>query len=285
MHLEDIIDLRDRLRNSIREGWITAYADEGELDEALRNLVGTILAGAVDEGSVEIFSEKSPTNVLVFGELLSLFPDAWFLFVVRDPRDVVASMLEVGDRGRREGRTMQPFTRDVVSAASFLQSCVESGLAARESEPDRVEIVRYEDLVSDPEGATRELCEWLELEWSAKMLRPGEKEHPGEDAIVDGVWYDEERFYSDPSEDRVGSWRDRLNPAEKVAVRRAFARWSPATELGYEPSEDGLGALTRLQGYARYGLSRALHRLAGGLQTLAAGLGGVSRRLTRFPRR
>lgn len=277
LHLRDVIHLRSRLRNSVHEGWITQYADEKELDEVFRRFVRELLDGAFPREGVQIFSEKSPQSAIVFEELVELFPDASFLLMVRDPRDVVASMLEVGERGRREGRTMQPFTRDVISAVNYLRECARAGTAGRDAAPSRVEIVRYEDLVTDPEGTSRGICSFLGLDWSSEMLRPGEKEHAGRDAIVDGVWYDEERFDSDPRTDSLGSWRERLRPAEKVAVSRALGSEDAYRELGYDLTDSDMTRGTHAMAFIRYGTARLIQRIARRLGALSDAVDSAGR--------
>lgn len=103
-------------------------------------------------------SEKTPRNVLVFSELLSVFPTARFIHVVRDPRAVVASLLQVGKRqkkrGRKQGRGMDTAT----AAINHVKAHVCAGLAASAAAPERILTVVYEELVTNPEKETKKLC-------------------------------------------------------------------------------------------------------------------------------
>lgn len=57
-----------------------------------------------DAGNTKFYSEKTPGNVLIFDELLEIFPKARCFHVVRDPRGTVSSMLEVGKRALKQGK-------------------------------------------------------------------------------------------------------------------------------------------------------------------------------------
>ncbi|HET6380044.1 MAG TPA: sulfotransferase [candidate division Zixibacteria bacterium] len=92
--------------------------------------------------------------------VLREFADARILHMVRDPRDRYASVI------RRWKRV-----RGGVGAgtAAWLASV---RLAERNTSnhPERYRIVRYEDLVTDPEGVVRDLCRFLDLPFVPAML-------------------------------------------------------------------------------------------------------------------
>jgi hypothetical protein len=87
-----------------------------------------------------VAGDQTPNYVLALPLLEQLFPDAFYVHVVRDPRDVVASILPL------------PFgAQSVGVAASDWNECVAGWWAAeRRIPPERRCEVRYEDLVSNP---------------------------------------------------------------------------------------------------------------------------------------
>lgn len=99
-----------------------------------------------------VVGDQTPNYVLALPYLEHLFPDARYLHVVRDPRDVVASILPLG------------FGADSAAvAASDWNECVAGWWAAeRRVPPDRRCEVRYEDLVSDPQVTLERLAEFLD---------------------------------------------------------------------------------------------------------------------------
>jgi protein-tyrosine sulfotransferase len=201
LHLREIAELRSRMAASIRNGWITEFCSLEEMDRAVAELIARLLLPLADRHGAALISEKTPKNVFGFEELLGLFPQARAIHVVRDPRAVVASMLEVGRRAERQGVKLQPFTRYVGAAVRYVKECYEAGARAAELAPGRVLTVAYERLVASPEKETRRICDFLGLPWDEAMLRPGEHQHIGLAPITEGndnLWYDRASYQRNP---------------------------------------------------------------------------------------
>jgi hypothetical protein len=191
-HVPDIVALRNRLHSSIDSGRIRAFCSVEDIDREIGGFVERLLIPYADKQDCGLVSEKTPWNALVFRDLLEIFPGARFLFCVRDPRAVVASMLEVGKRAQKQGVRSPRFTRNVSAAVNIIKSCNAAGFEAVESS-DRVLTVVYERMVVDPDRETKRLCDFLRIPWSAEMLKPGEKKHEGE-KVLDGIWYDSKMY-------------------------------------------------------------------------------------------
>ena len=111
-------------------------------------LIALLLPKLEAEG-VSYLSEKTPSNVLAFAWLEECAPEAKKILVLRDPRDVVSSMLEVGQRQRsRQGRA-SGFVRDTVAAVDYMNQCLKAGTALAENSANCL-VIYYEDVVSDP---------------------------------------------------------------------------------------------------------------------------------------
>ena len=94
------------------------------------------------------------------------FNDAKFILIFRDPRAVISS----SKRGfAKENSGFEPLTLSFLRCwrkqVAFTKHFQESKLLK-----DRVFVVRYEDIVEHPEKETRKLCNFLEVEFSNKML-------------------------------------------------------------------------------------------------------------------
>lgn len=104
------------------------------------------------------WGDKSPYYCWVMTDLQQHLPEASFIHIVRDGRDAALSLIKQG------------FGPDsVAEAAERWRQILES---ARQQAPDLCSYheVRYEDLVRDPVGTLKPLCEVLELDWEAQML-------------------------------------------------------------------------------------------------------------------
>ena len=104
------------------------------------------------------YADKTPHYVSHLPELAARFPEAQFVHVVRDGRDVALSLLEV------------PWGPDTLEdAARHWRRRVLEGRDAG-LPPDRYRELRYEALVADPERELRALAPWLGLDYAGAML-------------------------------------------------------------------------------------------------------------------
>lgn len=101
--------------------------------------------------------EKTPENARHLGLIRAIVPGAKFVHLVRDPRAVVASMIE---RSRRPFGEWAP--GEVTRATSTWRAHVSAGL--RDARPEDTILVRYEDLRGDLDRELRRLADFLELE-------------------------------------------------------------------------------------------------------------------------
>jgi hypothetical protein len=95
----------------------------------------------------------------VFAEV----PGARMIHIVRDPRDRYASIIR-----RYEGRT-----KGVGAAMGRWLSSQRQGHRNLARHPDRYLFVRYETLARTPEPTLRRICEFLDEDYDADMLRMG----------------------------------------------------------------------------------------------------------------
>ena len=194
-------------------------------------------------------SEKTPNNVLVFAELLNLFPAAHFIYVIRDPRAVVASMLQVGRRAKKAGWTTPAYTHSVWAAISYINQCLHSGFASQKIAPERVATVSYERLVSEPESETKRICNFLKIDWCQKMLHPGSIKHLGEKAVTNNVWYDTKSYNRDPKTYEIDKWQTQLTYVQQVMIATAFRNHGELAQFGYDFSIDGFVGFTLSRGF------------------------------------
>lgn len=103
-------------------------------------------------------AEKTPANVLHFSQLRRLFPDSPLIGIVRDGRDVVASLLSMDWTDAKTGQPLA-ITRDVAAASRLWVASVEAGTAMR-ADGNYFEL-RYGALVSHPRDMIAGLFSFL----------------------------------------------------------------------------------------------------------------------------
>ena len=133
-----------------------------EFYELCRNFAVSVVTKIQERRpGAQVVMEKDPGNILRGELILRLFPDAYFLHVVRDPRSVVSSLLAAWSGW---GKSWAP--RSVVTAARRWQEAIEAGDRLAKS-TDRYRVVRYESLLSNGPDELAKILSWLELTQSA----------------------------------------------------------------------------------------------------------------------
>jgi hypothetical protein len=177
-----------------------------------------LFQGVLDAGLTHDMSrwcEKTPRNVRAFPHLLRRFgPEARFIHLVRDGRDVVLS---------RHPRDRSQY---YVSPKRWVDD-VRAGLAVQ-ADP-RVVLIRYEDLVQDVPGTMEHLCAALSLDFS-----PSTFDYPSRAAVQrHPAWTGAAKPVSASS---VGKWRASGNAGRVDKFLETPSAADLLMELGYGSS-------------------------------------------------
>lgn len=158
------------------------YLDESE--QVLRAIDGPITAPAVFQAYLDhesaahgktIGCDQTPRNLYYLEELISLYPKARFVVMVRDPRDVLLSQKNRWKR-RKLGAKGTPWWNALRTWAGYHPETISllwrSGVAAgdRFGDDPRVCVLRFEDLLNEPETELKRVCETVGLDYDAAML-------------------------------------------------------------------------------------------------------------------
>jgi tetratricopeptide (TPR) repeat protein len=119
----------------------------------------------------KVFVDKMPLYSLNLPLIARMFPGAKILFAERDPRDVVFSCFR---RAFQVNAGMYQFT-SLESAARFYDLTMTAARIYMQAFPMEVRPTRHETLVTDFEGESRALCDFLGLEWTEALTRFAER--------------------------------------------------------------------------------------------------------------
>ena len=178
----------------------------------------------------ERWGEKTPRHVYRIDDLLTAFPEAKVVCLVRDPRAVVASYKDWHGAAARRGvtesteleadRERSRRSYNPVLMSLLWRGVVRASFTALERHgPERVRIQRFERLAAAPETEVRELCSWLGLAYEPSLL---EIPVVNSSYATTGIGI---------SSEAVERWRDRLSPAEVGIVQSVTGELMD--ELGY----------------------------------------------------
>jgi Sulfotransferase domain len=182
-----------------------------------------------------VFAIKEVNGSHAADQVMAVLPRSRMLFLARDGRDVVDSLLAAyspqGFLARNQGRTIETAAerREALRWAAELWACnCDVALSAHESHPPELaRIVRYEDLLDDCHGVLAALFEWLELSRSESRLREIVAKRSFE-AIPERRRGETRRARSA----KPGRWRENLSPEEQRTV--AEIAGPRLKRLGYE---------------------------------------------------
>jgi hypothetical protein len=180
------------------------------------------------------WGEKTPQYVKTMKRIGGALPEAHFIHLIRDGRDVALSILGVSwgpdsiedaavqwtsqvRRARRKARSLAHYTE-----------------------------VRYEGLVADPEPVVRRVCEFAKLPFEPEMLAYHEGAPERMSAVARDIELGGERggisagererqhalVTEAPRRERAGRWREEMDPADVAAYERIAG--PTLAELGYE---------------------------------------------------
>lgn len=106
-----------------------------------------------------LIGDKNPQYSLFIPQLLKVFPSAKFLFIIRDPRDQVMSMMKVN------------FEKKLVSSLAYRWKYFNRSIGKqREMYPQQFCLVKYEELVQQPELQLRNICDFLNVPFNVEMI-------------------------------------------------------------------------------------------------------------------
>jgi hypothetical protein len=162
------------------------------------------------------WAEKTPGNVRHMERILSAWPDAQLIHVIRDPKDVFASLQEA-----RKWDSVEEFTERWCSVFA----AVETFRRDHDLDDGRYLELRYESLVTDPVTITKNLCTFLGEPWTEELAEfPGKPDDYKKVLSVTGKASTTLDRLSQPlTTGRVGIWRDILSDAQIHSIRRSIA--------------------------------------------------------------
>ena len=188
-------------------------------------------------GNPEVLIFKHPGLTPHFADIGEMFPQIRFVVVMRDPRDVIASMREVARR-HRQGGVQSPHS----SATTIADFCRQYGsyygalLHNQEKIADRLIFVRYEDAVTAPQETITKIGDLIGASYVADEITHFNEEHAGsnylnkdkrlKDTFSGAYWSD--MYTKDISSEKIGSFQHSLTPVEIEEIQsrlNAIGKW------------------------------------------------------------
>ena len=176
------------------------------------------------------WGDKTPGHAVRMPRIARALPEARFIHLIRDGRDVTVSRRRRADEPApvaKHAKRWQARIRSTRRRAGRIEHYLEE---------------RYEELVTDPEPVLRRVCDFVELGYDPAMLSYHEhaaerlKEIANPLGRKSGEWRLAAHALAaePPKPDRIGAWREAMT-ADEIAEFEAAAG-ETLRELGYELS-------------------------------------------------
>jgi hypothetical protein len=178
------------------------------------------------------WGDKNNVHLTLVNRLDALYPAAQFVMIVRDVRDVLASVRDVNElSGDLQFRPELP--SDAIALAGLWRD--QNGLALdtlAAVAPGRYTVIRYEDLVTDPRHVLGSVVDFLGVGWDEGMLSAHEANL--RDRLEPAETLPWKRLTLEPlTDDRLGRWR---RSVPDIDARAAIAEAEPIfSRTGYRP--------------------------------------------------
>ena len=148
------------------ETWTDFHLDAGQLQQAIKEIVPFDLSECyrtfyrlyAESIGKSRWGDKTPDYIDSMALIQEVLPEAYFIHIIRDGRDVALSIRDLwwGPNSIEEAAEwwagkIRRARRQALALCNYME-------------------VRYEDLVADPERQLRDICDFISLEWSSDML-------------------------------------------------------------------------------------------------------------------
>jgi hypothetical protein len=221
--MSDLLDNRRRMPVRVHTWEVDPHVIRASLSDArpadLASAIRTLYGCYAAAKGKSRYGDKTPAYVHHLRTIGRLLPEARFVHLVRDGRDVALSMLDVDFGGENIPHAAWLWARRVGVAH-------EAGTSLG---PSRYLVVRYEDLVADPERELRTICDFIALGFDPGMTCYFERHA----SVVDGLGGQQHHQHlALPVTRGLRDWRTQMRPADVARFERVAG--SMLRELGYE---------------------------------------------------
>lgn len=197
---------------------------------SLHDMIALLNASASSffpKSAVRLVGDKNPGYSAFASELPRMFPEAIFICIIRDYRDNYISLRNLAGQRMEAPVLSLQVARWAIVARQFL-ACVKKY-------PDRVRLVRYEDLVAHPREQFAELCRFTGIPYNEEVFEFYRKKDEFMAANPDPMVRAIHGSLMNPvNKGRTGLWKTEMTEEEVRIADQLAGR--TATLLGYERS-------------------------------------------------
>lgn len=201
------------------------HPDPGEIDldacGDLATAIAQVYSAYARHFGKDLWGDKTPSYISELHVMNRMFPDAKFVHVIRDGRDVALSVLRQRWGANDFAAALRDWVREVTCARKMLAMLP----------VDRFLELKFEDLVSDAPCQLRRVADFLGLNFEEGMVSGYMRR--ASDKVGDRINEHHANLLGAPSADQAYKWRSSLGPADQAVAFEIAGQ--TFVELGYPP--------------------------------------------------
>ena len=198
-----------------------------------------------EKAEIHTIIDKNPIYSLYLNQLMVLYPETKFIYLVRDYRDNVVSRMKYK-------------FHDLQWASIYAQwwnIINESVLKKQAQFPDRFLTVRYEDLANEPEKYVQQICTFLDMPYQPQMLEFNKHFKQHTEAYIGNLQegFDDhsaefhnkrmsmgENLFKPINTSKVAAWKNELNDEQLRLIE--YICGDLGEKFGYRKTTEAAGA-------------------------------------------
>jgi len=172
------------------------------------------------------WAENTPSHIFYMKELMEYFPEAKFIHVIRDGRDVAVSKRKLGWTGTKNNDPL----KQLVYAAKGWERSVKAGRCYGKELGNNYMEIRYEDIVTNLDATLADISRFADITIDRSKI---ENSSIGSLGKANTAFSDKLPGISSRA---VGRWKSELGDEEINILHLAIG--DSLTQLGYDVSDD-----------------------------------------------
>jgi hypothetical protein len=147
--------------------------------------------------------EKTPFNELRLDTVYKWWPDVRALYILRDPRDNFTSYARLWEKRKTQ---LSP-----IRFMAYWTDSLRAWQCSRVPAASKL-LIRYDDLVGEPQRTMQQVVDFLDIEWSDRLVAPTRNGNPWTGNSMYG------RDFSGISTDSMGKYKTELPDAQRLFI-------------------------------------------------------------------
>lgn len=211
-------------QNAVRNFLNTFPNKEEIFQKSLAQFIKNFYSIKIKEEQCKYFLDKTPLNYLIIPEIFSMFPNAKYIFLLRNPLAVLYSILDtwVGNDWYR----LSFHKRNLLEAPFRLLEGIE--LLGKNAN-----VINYERIIEYPKQEFKNICNYLEIKFIPDMIYYGEiKKSVTQMGDTKGIYE-----YHQPDSRNINKWHGLVESGQSKYLAKGYMQFlgkDILEKMGYE---------------------------------------------------